>query len=29
MALTACLAWGLLEFFALQKSRWLHRRGPV
>jgi hypothetical protein len=29
MALTACLSWGILEFFALQKSRWLNRRGPV
>jgi hypothetical protein len=29
LALTACLSWGILEFFALQKSRLLHRRGPV
>jgi hypothetical protein len=29
MSLTACLAWGILELVALQKSRWLNRRGPV
>jgi hypothetical protein len=29
LSLTACLSWGILEFFALQKSRLLRRRGQV
>jgi hypothetical protein len=29
LAIPACMVWGVLEFFALQRSRLLTRRRPV
>ena len=29
LAVPACLAWGVLEFVALQRSRLINRRGPI
>jgi len=28
VAIPACMVWGVLEFFALQRARLLSRRGP-
>jgi hypothetical protein len=29
IAIPACMAWGMLEFYALQRSRLRHRRASV